>query len=786
MRIPVLRRAAAAMAVVAILLLAASHSAAERTRFWRQSSFEEFDKGTAQGVALRSDGKLMLAPRFVSFADPNLAYVWAARTDSRGRLYVAGGSSARVLRFDAEGQATTVFESAEMTAQAIAFDARDNLYVGTSPDGKVYRITPAGQQTVLYEPGTKYIWDIVAAPDGTVYVATGDKGEVFAVGPDGKGRLYYQSEETHARSLALDRQGRLLVGTEPNGLIVRLEPVAGQDAPRAFVLYETDRKEVTALAIGRDGNLYAASLGAKSRIPAPPTVTQPAVQPPTPPQQLQQQTQPQPGAQQQQQLQQQLQQQVTSFIPFRAVSGGSEVYRIAADGSPEVLWSSREDLVYALGFAPTGKLLLGTGNRGIVFQLEGDGVYSNLAKTSSGQVTALAAGSDGRVWVATANPGYVFSLGPDYETEGTFESQPFDARIFSEWGRISWWGENGSTNGKVSLFVRSGNTSNPERNWSPWAGPYTDAAGAAVAAPPARFVQWKAVFRSADGQGRASRPGETPNLVWVSLAYLRKNVAPVVDAVVLQEPGVRVVGFTPPQQAAAAQPVPLRLPQSGQAAVSFGPGASAAAAAAAAQQPQPTPRRPEPPLQGFAQRGTQSVIWTANDENEDDLRYSVYYRGEGEREWKPLAENLDQRFHSWDTTAMPDGAYYLRLVASDAASNPAGAALSAERVSERFLVDNTPPEIVGLEAAPQSREARVRFTARDSATPLLRAEYSLNAGEWRQVLPADRVMDSREESFEFTVPDLSPGEHTLAVRVFDQFENVAAAKVTFTVAAPRR
>lgn len=781
MRIPVLRRAAA---VAAILLFAAGYAAAERTRFWRQSSFDEFDKGTAQGVALRSDGKLMLAPRFVSFADPNLAYVWAARTDSRGRLHVAGGSSARVLRFDAEGKATTVFESAEMAAQAIAFDARDNLYVGTSPDGKVYRITPAGQQSVLYEPGAKYIWDLVVAPDGTLYVATGDKGEVFAIGPDGRGRLFFQSEETHARSLALDRQGRLLVGTEPNGLIVRLEPVAGQQAPRPFVLYETDRKEVTALAIDRDGNLYAASLGAKSRVAVPPTLPQPAVAPPAPqPSQTQAQ---QPGAQQAQPLQQQIQQQVTTFVPFRAVSGGSEVYRLAADGAPEVLWSSREELVYALGFSPAGKLLLGTGNRGIVFQLEGDGVYSNLAKTSSGQVTAMAAGPDGRVWVATANPGNVFSLGPDYETEGTFESQPFDARIFAEWGRISWWGENGSTNGKVSLYVRSGNTSNPERNWSPWAGPYTDAEGASVAAPAARFAQWKAVFRSADGQGRASRPGETPNLVWVSLAYLRKNVAPVIDAVVLQDPGVRVMGFTPPQQAAAAQPVPLRLPPSGASGTGFGPGVSSATGASAAQQPQPSPRRAEPPLQGFAQRGTQSVIWTATDENEDDLRYSVYYRGESEREWKLLAENLEQRFHSWDTTAMPDGAYYLRIVATDAPSNPAGAALTAQRVSERFLVDNTPPEIAGLAAVAESRQARVRFTARDSATPLLRAEYSLNAGEWRQVLPADRVMDSREESFEFTVAELVPGEHTIAVRVFDQFDNVAAAKVTFTASAPRR
>jgi hypothetical protein len=73
---------------------------AERTRFWRQSAYEEFEKGAAKGVALRSDGKLVLAPRFIQFADPNAAYLWALRADSKGRVYAAGGSNAKVLRFD--------------------------------------------------------------------------------------------------------------------------------------------------------------------------------------------------------------------------------------------------------------------------------------------------------------------------------------------------------------------------------------------------------------------------------------------------------------------------------------------------------------------------------------------------------------------------------------------------------------------------------------------------------------------------------------------------------------
>ena len=48
---------------------------------------------------------------------------------------------------------------------------------------------------------------------------------------------------------------------------------------------------------------------------------------------------------------------------------------------------------------------------------------------------------------------------------------------------------------------------------------------------------------------------------------------------------------------------------------------------------------------------------------------------------------------------MPDGAYYLKIVASDAPSNPPAVALKTERESERFEVDNTPPAIEHLEAA---------------------------------------------------------------------------------------
>ncbi len=135
---------------------------AEHTRTWRQASYEDFLKGTPHGVAVRSDGRLELAPKFTLIADADASYLWSLRVDPKGALYAAGGSPAKVFRFDGNGtgKPATVFESSDLVAQAIAFDAKGTLYVATSPDGKVYRISASGEKAVFFDPKTKYIWDL--------------------------------------------------------------------------------------------------------------------------------------------------------------------------------------------------------------------------------------------------------------------------------------------------------------------------------------------------------------------------------------------------------------------------------------------------------------------------------------------------------------------------------------------------------------------------------------------------------------------------------------------------
>jgi WD40 repeat protein len=749
---------------------AATSSIADHTRRWKQSTYEEFLKGKAKGVAVRSDGHLELAPKFTLVADADASYLWSLKTDSNGTLYAGGGSPAKVFRFDANGKPKVAFESTDLLAQCIAFDSKGSLYVGTSPDGKVYKVTPNGEKSVFFEPKTKYIWDLAFASDGTLYVATGDKGQVYTVTPDGKGELYYASDEAHIKVLGFDAKGNLLAGTEPNGRVLRISRSAEKNgnnkavtaASQGFVLYETAKREVTSLAIAPDGNVYVAAIGDKQRIPTPGQPSSISTS------------------------------QNAAVIANSGIQGGgisapfvafpqaisSSIYRISAEGVPEEIWTSRDEVVYSLGLNPDGRLLAGTGNNGSLLVIDGRGVYAQLAKGGSAQITGISKAINGKVYLCAANPGKVFSLGPDYEAEGTFESQSFDAKLFSQWGRIEWWGppatigtakdtkENKGP--RLEVFVRSGNTEDPGKEWSPWFGPYTSS-DTPIQAPAARFVQWKAVIH--DG-----RPGD--GIDWVSVAYEAKNVPPVIDGVVLQDPGVRAQA---PMGVSLPANVPLKQPPA--------PNPNPIGGVLITANPTPSPKFEAQP-QGTLQKGYQSVLWSAHDDNEDDLKYSVYFRGEKQQDWLLLKDNLDQKFYSWDTTSMPDGAYYLKIVASDAPSNPPQSALKTERESERFEVDNTTPTISKIEASPTGMNADrskgvsydFQFTASHPTNSIDKAQYSVDGGDWILLSPSSGISDYKTETYSFTARGLMPGEHTIAVRAYDRFENVGAAKTTIEVA----
>jgi hypothetical protein len=327
----------------------------------------------------------------------------------------------------------------------------------------------------------------------------------------------------------------------------------------------------------------------------------------------------------------------------------------------------------------------------------------------------------------------------------------FDAQGFSQWGRVETRPA-GLKGG--SLLVRSGNVPSALMGWSEW---MPVGADGAVTAPAARYVQWKAVLKAGAEVDR------------VGLNYLPKNAAPVVDEIVVQA-GARMAaggGIQPSTTVQVAFPVAASgLP------LSFGgdPGAA--------------------PLTAQKDKTAVTVRWLAHDDNGDDLMFSVWYRGVGEANWRLLKEKISDKFYSFDSALLPDGAYAVKVVASDAPVHTDADALTAERVSGEFVVDTTPPVPGALVAEMQVAvkatslpTIRVRFEAKDAVSPIGHAEYSVDAGPWQYVEPVGKVSDSLAERYDFvanvpnsTVPVADVKEHVVAMRVYDRFENMVTVK----------
>jgi hypothetical protein len=742
-------------AVILILFLSAAAAGfAEGTRTWEQSNYQDFLKGTAHGVAISSDGFLQLAPAFKLVATTPSSAIWATAIGAQGEIYAATGAPARVYRIVPGGKPVAVFQPQELQVQALVVAEDGMIYAATNPDGKVYKIEPGAatepvidgrdarhpkstksgdaakpdehvksdtskpasdwKSSVFFDPGTKYIWSLALDDSGNLYVATGDHGQIFRVAPNGEHSLFFKSDEPHIRVLAFDAQGNVIAGSDGSGLIYRINPKGD-----GFVLYSAPKREITSLAIDKAGNIYAAAAGEKRgggaastltvAIPAAPKASDSSTPSAGPPSTA-------PPAESA----------VTLNSSNAAIPGGSGIYKIAPDGSPSLLWNSRDDLVYAMAFDSQGQLLAGTGNRGNIFEVSGREDYTELVKAEASQITTLAKAPNGGLYASTSNLGKIFLLSSAPDAEGSYESDVFDTQVFSKWGRAQFRGA-----GNVELFARSGNVDNPDRNWSTWTRVDLQK-NAEITVPPARFVQWKAILHPGD---------KAPRVDNVTVNYLQKNVAPEFDDVTVT-PGVR---YQPMPRPAGLQP-------------------------SQRFDPQPNP---------IHDSDSVGVKWTARDQNDDQMVYSVYYRGEGQTRWLLLKDSLSEKFYSFDASLLPDGGYEIKVLASDSPSHSPREALSSERESDRFEVDTTPPQIQDLKASVQGEKVHVTFRASDSFSTIKRAEYSLDAGDWHFVEPVGQLSDAKSESYDFALPipaNQAGQEHVVVVRAYDKYDNMNSAK----------
>ncbi len=86
--------------------------------------------------------------------------------------------------------------------------------------------------------------------------------------------------------------------------------------------------------------------------------------------------------------------------------------------------------------------------------------------------------------------------------------------------------------------------------------------------------------------------------------------------------------------------------------------------------------------------------------------YDVMYRREGETSWKLLKGGLTDSILVWDTASAPNGAYVVKVVASDQGSNPAETALKGERESAQLRRRQQPAGGVDRHAPARRRQLR--------------------------------------------------------------------------------
>src|SRR5207302_5559811 len=113
-------------------------------------------------------------------------------------------------------------------------------------------------------------------------------------------------------------------------------------------------------------------------------------------------------------------------------------------------------------------------------------------------------------------------------------------------------------------------------------------------------------------------------------------------------------------------------------------------------------------------KGYVGARWLASDPNGDSMLYRIEIRGVNETEWKLLKDKVSEKYVSWDSTAFPDGEYRLRVIASDSPSNPPAEALTSQKESPVFVIDNTPPKITALTAARNAGKIQIRWHAADA------------------------------------------------------------------------
>ncbi len=772
--------------------------------------FRDVPSRNLKGLATRSDGRLVTGPMLTELTRPSPAdLLWTLEpTPDPAKWLVGTGPDGRVIEItlDATQSSFTARDHAKLEDPQIFALKRlpdGSLLAGTSPKGALYLIRDEKPIARALLP-VDSIFDLLVLDENTVLAATGNPGRIYKIDvpkfatvgliadkitdtkilADRGISVFGEIRDRNVRRMAALSDGRIAAGSAPRGNVYVFPAMGG--AP--VILQENRDAEVTDLLATTEGGLYASIVFAgstgESRITPPASASKGGAK--------ESRDETPPSAQ------------VERF------GGRSSLVAFPADGFPEILMSRSSTAFYRL--ARRGDLLIIAG--GEQGELVGYDLKARLSVTFAGSISSQLnailplADESGKFLVLRNNtPGLALL---DLSAAGVREAETrrLDLGTPAQLGALRFNRLRNIAEENLLPEVRTSNGSDEVEGWGPWTQlrPHSDG-GWRVDGLRGRYVKLR--LRIADAPSaaqrdasappdppppskkktRASRPSEPLAKPDATAAPPHPapdgTAAPVVSGAITAFEIDRASLFSLPQN---------RRPQLQDFRV-LTPGFGVIPA------PEQTPspivslsRLVEPPRGDDDRRrnnflssqvvptpGAQVVLWTVTDPDGDNVLSTFSIRRDGDSRWIDMAASTKESFTQFDTAHLPDGIYFTRLIATEAAPRAIHDRLSQTFETDDLTIDHTPPEALEMTARRTNDAVVITVRGKDQLSLLDGIEVVFNNGVRETVeQPADGVRDGREETFTLDVPMARISNATsVEVILYDRAGNGTARRLTW-------
>jgi hypothetical protein len=717
----------------------------------RHSKSEHFLKGKLDNLMVDSDGNLRLARRADVLLKPEtLVGVWTINTllaePDGSALYIGTSPNGTLFKYtkgktevlyptDSPSRAKDAVSALAAPLRnehvfALAFDAGGRLLAGIS--GKQARLVRFDKEpAVLFQSDTdRYIYAVLTDPQGMLYIATGPKGRIYRLPPfGGNAEIVYESREKNILSLAWAEDGSLLAGTDTRGLLYQIDPKTGT----ARVLYDSQQKEITAITTDSEGNIYLAASSAAAVAGRIDTAAQALSKSPGRVQSDAESAEPEQPEEEQEPDEEEPDEYHTTAA--NTVDEQPPMPPTAPPAPP-------------VGPGPrAASTLVRITPEGFTREIFSDRVvfYALLYQ-------------DGTLLAATGNQGRLFGIDPVVDHRSILYQNKQSAQITAL-----------AAEADKSLLLALSNPPQVIRLAPEPAAEGTYTSDLIDAGQPARWGKIQADARLPEGtsiqvsarSGNLNEPNDPTFSPWTPPQELTKPTdlgCPVARYLQYRLTFVKnKTGQSPLlQEVTVAHSIPNLPPQ------------------IQMIQVQPSKDKQKPYLFLINAR--------ASDENGDTLVYHFDFRKQGRKRWISLKKDSEKPLYEWDSRTVEDGRYEIRVTADDKRSNHPAEALTASRISETVIVDNTAPVLDDVRLNIQGRSLEISFSAVDVFSAIGEARYTLNSQEdWMGLLPNDQVFDTIQESFTLRLNHLEPGDHVLSLAVRDNPGNTRYQSFEFTI-----